>query len=287
MNYKNGFAIDEFLEFIYNEFPNVYDNLDSRKLLENLVDCCVQDEINSTMILFSKLERLIPEIRKDVLLSFFDKKTVPPDLFDYCKKDKFKFEYMLLGRCKQDCEYFLGYGNRSTNQLYGKDVKNHISIMKELYEKVPIKPEWLSKKDIENYEKRMLYSDTTIDKLIDAIEEEGWNIYDCSFGDNEWEINKYSPAGEDFSFIINHEGNANIAIRKIKEYAEDFDIDEHVEMWIEARHNNVKGVPSASILVKDAIQIQEMLDKLANYCNSLEIDQEMDKEELEEDELDL
>ena len=57
-------------------------------------------------------------------------------------------------------------------------------------------------------------------------------------------------------------------------------------MWIGARHN-VKGVPSASILVKDAIQIQEMLDKLANYCNSLEIDQEMDKEELEEDELDL
>ena len=132
----------------------------------------------------------------------------------------------------------------------------------------------------------MLYSDTTIDKLIDAIEEEGWNINDCFFGDNEWEINKYSPAGEDFSFIIEHEGNTNIAIRKIKEYAEDFDIDEHVEMWIGARHN-VKGVPSASILVKDTIQIQEMLDKLANYCNSLEIDQEMDKEELEEDELDL
>lgn len=31
-----------------------------------------------------------------------------------------KFRYMMLSRMKQDCDYYLGNGGRSTNHLYGK-----------------------------------------------------------------------------------------------------------------------------------------------------------------------
>ena len=42
-----------------------------------------------------------------------------------------------------------------------------------------------------------------------------------------------------------------------------FDIDEHIELWIEAKRNGVKGVPSARELVYDAEAICKMLQELA------------------------
>lgn len=49
----------------------------------------------------------------------------------------------------------------------------------------------------------------------------------------------------------------------VVECAEDFDVDEHVEMWIEAKKNGVRGVPSVSELVHDVEEIEEMLEDLA------------------------
>lgn len=49
----------------------------------------------------------------------------------------------------------------------------------------------------------------------------------------------------------------------INEYADDFDPDEHIEMWIEARKNGVAGVPTTRELVHDAEAIQKMLKELA------------------------
>lgn len=68
----------------------------------------------------------------------------------------YKFNYMLLGRLKTDCEYFLNYGNGSERNLWAFNVEDQILKMKELWEKLPIKPEWLSYEEIENYEREML-----------------------------------------------------------------------------------------------------------------------------------
>lgn len=68
-------------------------------------------------------------------------------------------DYMLLGRLKQDCDYFLKNGNRAEKHLWAGNVDSQIAKMKELYNKLPKKPEWLSMKDIENYEKEMKGSD--------------------------------------------------------------------------------------------------------------------------------
>lgn len=51
--------------------------------------------------------------------------------------------------------------------------------------------------------------------------------------------------------------------RMSKKYAADFDPDEHIEMWVMARHNGAKGVPSIRELVHDAEDIDKMLQELA------------------------
>jgi len=63
-----------------------------------------------------------------------------------------KFDYMLLGRLQSDCEYFLGNGNGNEEQLHQLTVDAQISKMKELWNRLQEKPEWLSMEEIEDYE---------------------------------------------------------------------------------------------------------------------------------------
>jgi hypothetical protein len=70
-------------------------------------------------------------------------------------KQPFEFEYRLLSRLKSDCEYFLGHGNRCEKHLWAGDVDSQIKKMKELWEMVPEKPEWLPFDEILEYEKAM------------------------------------------------------------------------------------------------------------------------------------
>jgi len=86
---------------------------------------------------------------------------------DYQNTDK--FNYMMLGRLKSDCEYFLGYGNGSENVLHYKNIEEHINNMKEIWEKLPVKPKWLTYEQIEDYEKRMLDLRSNPDNLNSII----------------------------------------------------------------------------------------------------------------------
>lgn len=73
------------------------------------------------------------------------------------KNDRKEFNYMLLDRLKQDCEYFLGNGNGNVDTLWAKDIDEQIAKMKELYNSFTDdeKPEWITIEDINNYEKKM------------------------------------------------------------------------------------------------------------------------------------
>lgn len=108
----------------------------------------------------------------------------------------------------------------------------------------------------------------SMDELRDYLEEKGWQVSECSFGGGHtgWEIGQGSPAGEDFWFSIVHNNDVEEAIQEINRYAYDFDIDEHVKMWVEAQ-GRVSGVPDTVTLVEDAKAIQEMLDELADGVN--------------------
>lgn len=50
-------------------------------------------------------------------------------------------------------------------------------------------------------------------------------------------------------------------------YAQEFDIEDHVAMWLSASTNGVSGVPSPTKLIADAKDIQQMLDDLSTALN--------------------
>ena len=64
-------------------------------------------------------------------------------------------EYRLLDRLRSDCEYFLGAGNRSETHLWAGNVRAQIAKMRELYDMLPEKPEWMTKEAIDDYAERM------------------------------------------------------------------------------------------------------------------------------------
>ena len=67
-----------------------------------------------------------------------------------------RFNYMLLDRLRCDCEYYLGCGNRdASHSLWACDEQKQINKMRELYDLLPIKPEWLTKKQIEEFAAKM------------------------------------------------------------------------------------------------------------------------------------
>lgn len=86
-------------------------------------------------------------IKSDLIVTFKTKHEENP----------YRFNYMMLGRLRSDCDYYLGYGNRNKSRLCGGSVKEHIEKMKELHNSFPEgqKPEWMTYEEILEYEKQM------------------------------------------------------------------------------------------------------------------------------------
>ena len=84
------------------------------------------------------------------------KKLRESSIEDLLKEPK-DFKYQLLDRLKQDCEYYLGNGDKNAKYLWSKNEKQQIEDMKALYNsfKDDEKPEWLTMEDINNYAKEM------------------------------------------------------------------------------------------------------------------------------------
>ena len=63
-------------------------------------------------------------------------KTESMTVEDVIRRDK-RFRYMLLARLQSDCEYYLGFGNRSTGRLWAGDEARQIEWMTRLYDSFP------------------------------------------------------------------------------------------------------------------------------------------------------
>ena len=93
-------------------------------------------------------------------------------------------------------------------------------------------------------------------EYLKVIEDCGWKVNVMS---GEIEIENWSPAGEDLVEYLRKDIDISV---QVSEIAANFDVDEHVELWIEAR--GTRGVPSSiSELVKDAEEIEDMYSILA------------------------
>ena len=91
----------------------------------------------------------------------------------------------------------------------------------------------------------------------DICEKLDWSV--TSDGDGNIELEKYSPAGEDYIITVGEER----FVDNVKAYAASFDQEEHIAMWVEARRSGTRGVPSIKELVEDAQAIDDMLRELA------------------------
>jgi len=104
----------------------------------------------------------------------------------------------------------------------------------------------------------------TLESLIDKIENIGWWVNNESRdGELELEIGMMSDAGEDFFFTASGKDLEELK-QDIRSYCYDFDIDEHVAMWIEAGQSGTNGVPGAVTLVHDAESLSEYLEDLGD-----------------------
>lgn len=92
--------------------------------------------------------------------------------------------------------------------------------------------------------------------IVDIVESQGWSITDAESG---VEFEAWSPAGEDFFFHV--EGEDIPA--EVREFADEFSPDDHAGEMYEAGKSGLSGVPPLSVLVKDAIEIKSMLERLA------------------------
>ena len=100
-------------------------------------------------------------------------------------------------------------------------------------------------------------------EYLDILEKREWSVSGYT-DDGRVELEWWSPAGEDFLVCVNVENFPD----EILNYSDDFDPDEHIEMWVEARANGRQDVPGARRLAKDAEDIAKELDALgANTCS--------------------
>ena len=68
-----------------------------------------------------------------------------------------RFQYAMLDRLRCDCDYYLGYGNRNDNNLWGGTPQEHIECMKKRWLEFAEneKPQWLTWEQILEYERKM------------------------------------------------------------------------------------------------------------------------------------
>lgn len=77
-------------------------------------------------------------------------------------------------------------------------------------------------------------------EYLDILEKREWSVSGYT-DDGRVELEWWSPAGEDFLVCVNVENFPD----EILNYSDDFDPDEHIEMWVEARANGRQDVPGA------------------------------------------
>lgn len=99
-----------------------------------------------------------------------------------------------------------------------------------------------------------------------AIEEVATELGWAVKFDNDEKIVTFSncsPKGEDLEYEIEYDDPADIYDEMLC-VAEDFDEDEHVAMWVDAKRSGTGGVPTVAELVGDAAEIRKMLWGLTN-----------------------
>lgn len=212
-------------ERICAQFPNIKTEEDYRKMVKDINDQY-----------FGYKENLVYSIEDSESLNFYK-----------IKQEKRYFEIWF-----SDYLYIINLSSEDREIID----ENHISITLKPGGWVTINFGELYDQDDPNYQIKCR-DHCEIDRFgwfEEICEECGWTV---SKSETDIELTKYSPAGEDLYLAI--DANDDLE-RQIQECADDFDVDEHVKMWINSSCN---GVPCVRTLLEDAEWIENDLQNLA------------------------
>lgn len=96
----------------------------------------------------------------------------PKDCITYVNSTKNQeYKYMLLDRMLQDCKYFINY-THSLDSLWAKNITDHIDTMRSIYDELYEKPEWLSRKEIDEWEKELKKNIRINENILKALRAE-------------------------------------------------------------------------------------------------------------------
>lgn len=242
------------MEMLYFLYDSQYDNKDLKSMADLILRNqkeCKKTSLNLNGVDFEGLETALKEFDENGIRAECGKWSVVRSAYDK------QFEIHYEGYTVLDCVADMLSGGYRPNNQWNEQAEQKL---KEIVANA--------------YGLELHKTISSIDELKEAIENFGWNVYESGFGRKgyvEWELSKYSPAGEDFSFPVEHQNNPAMAVKAIRDYAYNFDTEEHIKLWVEAQ-DNISGVPSIRELVDDADAIQEMLDELSDFCSELEIE---------------
>ena len=121
-------------------------------------------EIKSSKLKLRKAKELLKDLQGYLVDEQYDDYNSKIDKFmnnsknesidtDLLKRDE-RFRYMMLDRMRQDCNYYLEHPHEK--HLWAGNVEDQIETMKQLYNSLPEKPEWITMEDIDDLQKQMI-----------------------------------------------------------------------------------------------------------------------------------
>lgn len=138
---------DILMKFIKSEVPFRMNEIYGISVDSDTMDSLINEVYNNSDVMFNydKLDNFIlskySELAKDEISSK--------------NEQDYSYEYQLLDRLRQDCEYFLGEGQRNEKHLWAGNIDAQIKKMRDLYDMLPDKPEWLTSEAINSFAERM------------------------------------------------------------------------------------------------------------------------------------
>lgn len=116
-----------------------------------------------------------------------------------------------------------------------------------------------------NVSKSLMYrftSDNEVTRLMNRLEKRGWNT---ELYEDGLELQKYSPAGQDF--VIQLEGETfDELVESAKKFNESYDPSKEAMRWIDDKGHGINGAPHDLIdLVQDLIWCKQETKKLSDY----------------------
>lgn len=106
-----------------------------------------------------------------------------------------------------------------------------------------------------------------IKKMIGVAEKLDWSV---TVNDNDFEFEKYSPAGQDFILSITA-NNLEEAISKIRERYDNFDVSEEASLWLDDTGHGKNGAPyDMKDLYEDMEACEQMILELYEALTEIE-----------------